>query len=102
MADHHFIWRRSWGHPVIAKKCFIDEIIAAKNALSNAPPTAIKIFSVFGAGIDAVDNNGWTPLHTAVRWGRKEIVEMLIDAGADVRLGDKDGWDTSSLCCEMG
>ena len=37
------------------------------------------------------DQNGWTPLHEAVRGGHKDVVEMLIENGADkdARTGRK-------------
>ena len=36
-------------------------------------------------------NNGWVPLHWAIRLGHKEIAELLIAEGADVNVkGDDD------------
>lgn len=40
--------------------------------------------------VDAKDDAGDTALHIAARAGRKEIVEMLCDAGADCRLRNAD------------
>ncbi len=37
------------------------------------------------------DDNGYAPLHGAVRSGNVEIVRMLIDAGADVNVQDAEG-----------
>lgn len=34
--------------------------------------------------INVRDANGWTPLHEAVRQGDPELVEMLLDRGAEV------------------
>ncbi|HIC55376.1 MAG TPA: ankyrin repeat domain-containing protein, partial [Gemmatimonadetes bacterium] len=34
--------------------------------------------------MNAKDEDSWTPLHSAVAGGHKEIVELLIAAGADV------------------
>ena len=48
-----------------------------------------------GADKDHQNNDGWTPLHLAARWGHKEIVELsfLTMAGADKdRQTDEGGW----------
>lgn len=37
------------------------------------------------------NNNGYTPLYHACRRGRVEVVNYLIEKGADVNLGDKTG-----------
>lgn len=34
--------------------------------------------------LDAKDVNGWRPIHEAVRAGHKEVVELLVDHGADI------------------
>ena len=36
--------------------------------------------------------NGWTALMLASNNGHKEIVELLIEKGAEVDRGDEDGW----------
>lgn len=43
--------------------------------------------------VNARDENGWTPLHEAVRTGKPELVEFLLERGSDVnaRTGDGNG-----------
>jgi len=43
----------------------------------------------YGADCDLVDQNGQTPLYYAVRGGKIEAVEFLIQNGADVNHEDK-------------
>ena len=38
------------------------------------------------------DSHGQTPLHLAVRAGRRDLAELLIANKADVNARDKDGW----------
>ncbi len=47
-----------------------------------------------GANVNWQDDDVYnsTPLHSAARFGRVEIVRMLIDAGANVDVQDVDGW----------
>ena len=44
-----------------------------------------------GTDVNAKGKNGWTSLHRAAIYGRKEIVELLIAKGADVNAKDEDG-----------
>ena len=47
--------------------------------------------TALGAGVDARDDKGRTPLHMAARWGWSSAVEALVTLGADVRARDGDG-----------
>ncbi|GLC49139.1 hypothetical protein PLESTB_000186600 [Pleodorina starrii] len=42
-----------------------------------------------GADVNAPDNNGWTPLHTAAYHGQEEIVRILLAANANVNARNK-------------
>lgn len=45
-----------------------------------------RVRALLAAGSDALDTlspDGWTPLHLAAYFGRIEILEMLLEAGAD-------------------
>lgn len=40
-----------------------------------------------GAGMNAADENGWTPLHYAIHQDLPVNVQILLDHGADIKLG---------------
>ena len=59
------------------------------------------------AGLKEVDVNyqGWnddTALHTAVNEGHRDVVEVLIDAGADIDAGTSEGGTPLHVACEYG
>src|SRR5688572_2299930 len=39
---------------------------------------------LLGRTVERADQSGWTPLHLAVAEGHADIVEMLVEAGADL------------------
>ena len=47
--------------------------------------------------VNAVDANGWTPLHEGVRAGNAEIVQYLVDKGSDVNARTENGVGGSAL-----
>ncbi len=80
-----------------------------------APPAAIKTWSLTGRARQAADAANleqwlkehaedinqlygafcWTPLHTAARFGREDLAEVLIARGADVAAGDEPSGNTA-------
>ena len=52
--------------------------------------------------MNAKDIQGWTPLHEAAEAGRTDIVQLLLDAGADVEASDKYGRTPLHTACEFG
>lgn len=44
-----------------------------------------------GAKMNAIDKDGFTPLMLAARLHRGEMMQLLIEAGADTRAGDRNG-----------
>ena len=49
---------------------------------------AVKQHLADGADVNARVNDGWTPMHFAIDYGRKEVAELLIAEGADVNAKD--------------
>ena len=45
-----------------------------------------------GADVNAKEEDGWTALMWASRYGRTETVNLLIDAGADINIKNELGW----------
>lgn len=42
--------------------------------------------------VNVFDREGMTPLHKSVMDGNFELVKLLVEVGADVRLASRDGW----------
>lgn len=50
-----------------------------------------------GANINATDKWGWTPLHYATRMRNKDLVELLVNRGADSNIPNKRGHTAFSM-----
>ena len=42
-----------------------------------------------GADVSLANNQSLTPLHSMVRSGNKDIIKLLLDAGADINATDR-------------
>lgn len=51
-------------------------------------------------GVDTRDNESWQPIHAASYWAQQEIMEMLVEAGADLDMKTKNGETPFDLCEE--
>lgn len=49
------------------------------------------LLSQQGANVDAVNKHGWTPLYTAAKYGKAEVVRALLQKGADATLSSNGG-----------
>ena len=65
---------------------------ALQCALENNKPDVVRVLIDAGADIDAKNNYGCSPVHSACVSGTLDIVKMLVRAGAGVRATDNDGW----------
>ena len=44
----------------------------------------LRILIRAGANVNAVDNDGWTPLHAAAHWNKHHVIQYLIEQNADL------------------
>lgn len=61
-----------------------------------------KLLIERGAKLEAADDWGWRPLHTASAAGFKDIVELLIAEGADLEATDKEGRTVQACAAGAG
>ena len=54
-------------------------------------PSIANLLLQAGATVDAVTYDGWTALHWAASNGKIQVVEALLNAGADKAVKDKYG-----------
>lgn len=76
----------------------IQAFIAARFGDANRINMLLKMESA-QEDIDVADGQGWTPLMLAAHCGHANIVEKLLDAGADPRLQNRDGNTAFDLAC---
>ena len=50
-----------------------------------------------GVDINQLDDDGWTPLIMASRYGSQEVVKFLLDVGADFNFQNEDGNNTALM-----
>lgn len=55
-----------------------------------------------GAGVDARNTHGWTPLLLAARYGHMAVAEDLVAVGADVNARGFHGWTALHLAHRYG
>eukprot|EP01043_Picozoa_sp_COSAG02_P036274 COSAG02_NODE_2646_length_8338_cov_5.543634_3_plen_192_part_00 len=54
-----------------------------------------------GVPVDAMNKKGWNALHVAAQDGHREIVQALIDAGADVNIQFNKAWSPLAFAAEF-
>lgn len=73
-----------------------------KLAAISGVETAIKLHIERGDDLDARDSSGATPLILAATRSRKGVVHLLLDAGANPTLTDKNGMDALACAVRSG
>lgn len=46
----------------------------------------MKLLLQSGANVNAVDKDGWTPLHAAAHWEQEEACKILVENGANFEI----------------
>jgi ankyrin repeat protein len=73
----------------------------AGNAHRHAPngwlPSVRYLVEELGADVNARDYNGFSPLHNAAARGDRELIEYLVDRGADVTVLTRKGETTADM-----
>ncbi|KNC80338.1 hypothetical protein SARC_07296 [Sphaeroforma arctica JP610] len=62
-----------------------------KAARTRDVTTLSNILLIDESQIDTLDEDGWTPLHSASLSGYKDVVELLLAKGADIDVKANDG-----------
>ena len=71
-------------------------------ACSNGSIDLVERLLQHGADVDAVDNDGVTPLMRASFGGHLRVVQLLLTRGADTSLRDRDGITALSGALDLG
>ncbi|EMC96973.1 hypothetical protein BAUCODRAFT_32721 [Baudoinia panamericana UAMH 10762] len=58
----------------------------------------LKMLKLAGAQLEIPNNQGYRPLHVAIRLGLGSMAALLLLAGADAEARDSDGWTPLHLC----
>ncbi|KAK4466852.1 ankyrin repeat-containing domain protein [Cladorrhinum samala] len=65
----------------------IKNPVTALHLAARGSPACARVLLARGADLNARDGQGRTPMHWAAEFGSVQVVEMLLDAGADADAG---------------
>ncbi|MCJ1475869.1 Ankyrin-2 [Lambiella insularis] len=107
-ALHHSATNSSWPGTVTVHESVLDELldhgadIDVRNRRGGAPlhdftllsdctASSIEKFFFKDADLNARDIGGWTPMHWAVRHGNIEVIDKLVEYGANMEIQNEVG-----------
>lgn len=71
-------------------------------AIEKNDPDAVREFIADISELNAKNDRGWLPLHTAAYHGHLQIAEILVSQGADVQARRSEGWTPLHLAALHG
>jgi len=66
-------------------------LLCASGGLHFKDSSTFRLLLEHGADINVQEEDGWTPLHVASRYGALEVMRLLLEHGVDVEAKDKTG-----------
>jgi ankyrin repeat protein len=66
-------------------------LLCASGGLHFKDSSTFRLLLERGADIDVQEEDGWTPLHVASRYGALEVMRLLLEHGVDIEAKDKTG-----------
>ena len=76
-----------------------DRLAAAAKA---GDADAVRALLAESVGLERADAEGMTPLLVAAKYQRPEVVQLLLDAGADLSARDRHDYDAAALARYYG
>lgn len=79
--------------------------VALMKAVRNGDPQELKTILKRCEGlvnVNGYDKEGMTALHQSCMNGNLELVKLLVQFGADVRLANRDGWSAIHIAAYGG
>ena len=79
----------------------LNAIVECNSAIAESErKDIVKLLINGGAHLNKQNDRGWTPLHMAVRRGQREMVEVLLEMGADPNIVSQRNGLTSLFLAE--
>jgi ankyrin repeat protein len=69
-----------------ARQAELNTALRIGSRIGGADTDSLKELMASGADVNALDDNGWTAIHMAVRAGRIDVIALLVQRGADFRI----------------
>jgi ankyrin repeat protein len=89
-------------YPLPKRRHFRPTLSSLNGAAFRGDLAAVRDLLDVGANVNAIDEQGWTPLLRAVQRRRFDVARLLIDAGASVTARDRRGRDALYWAASYG
>lgn len=73
------------------------------DACNNNQTAVVRaLIPIYPNDINTNSREGYPPIYYATRNGNLEMIQMLVDAGANIHFRDAEGWTLFHECCYHG